>query len=124
MTGAVKVWRWLDSRVATRLIQGVAIASLMLALVVGLRQFQLADCLSRNVSDSSNASAERLKAAEQDRKALDDMIGAIAGARSASPEQAQQQVNAALDTYIAARKSSDEQRRRNPPPPPPSQACN
>ncbi len=115
---------WLDSKVVTRIIQVAAIISLLLALFVGLRQFQLADCLSRNVSESANASAERLKAAEQDRKALDDMIQAIAGARSASPAEAQAQVNGALDNYIASRKASDEQRRRNPPPPPPSQACN
>lgn len=124
MTGAVKAWRWLDSKVATRMIQLVAIVSLLLALVVGLRQFALADCLSRNVSESSNASVERLKAAEQDRKALDDMVSAFAAARSSPPAQAQAQVNAALDTYLAARRSADEQRRRNPPPPPPSQACN
>ncbi len=121
---AATAWRWLDSKVVTRIVQLVAIASLFLALFVGLRQYALADCLSTNVTDSANASAERLKAAEQDRKALDDMIGAIAGARSATPEQAQAQVNAALDTYLDVRRQSDEQRRRNPPPPPPSQACN
>jgi hypothetical protein len=124
MTGAVRAWRWLDSKAATRIIQVVAILSLFAALFVGVRQYSLADCLSQNLTDTSNASAQRLQAAEQDRKALDNMIAAIAGARSASPAEAQAQVNGALDTYIEARRQSDEQRRRNPPPPPPSQACN
>ncbi len=124
MTHPARMWSWLDSRAMTRAIQLVAITSLLLALVVGLRQFQLADCLAQNQTDSSNSSAQRILAAEQDRKALDAMISEIAGARSVPPEQAGAKVSAALDHYIKARADADEQRKRNPPPPPPSEACN
>jgi hypothetical protein len=119
-----RMWSLLDSRTVTRAIQLIAIVSLALALFVGVKQYRLADCLARYNDDQAASSGQRLIAAEQDRKALDEMIGAIAGARSVPPEQAQTQVNGALDTYLAARRGADEQRRRNPPPPPPSQRCN
>lgn len=118
------LWAWMDSRGVTRIIQLVAILSLFLALVVGIRQYTLANCLAQYSDDNARASAERLKAAEQDRKALDIMISAIAGARSVGPEEAQRQVNGALDTYLSSRTEADEQRRRNPPPDPPSERCN
>lgn len=121
---ASKAWSWLDSRAVTRVIQVVAIASLLLALFVGLRQYSLADCLSRYNDDNAKSSGQRLEAAEQDRKALDDMIGAVAAARSAtSPADAQRQVKTAFDTYLQQRAEANEQRRRNPPPPPPSERC-
>ncbi len=120
---AGKAWRLLDSQGVTRAVQLVAIASLFLALFVGLRQYALADCLATYSDDNARSSGQRLIAAEQDRKALDDMIKGIAGARSVSPAEAQAQVNAALDKYLAVRAQSDEQRRRNPPPTPPSQRC-
>ncbi len=101
----------------------IAVLSLLLALIVGVRQYTLADCLATYSDDQARSAAERLKAAEQDRKALDDMIGAFAAARSASPADAQRQVNGALDNYIASRAAADEQRRRNPPPDPPEKRC-
>lgn len=114
----------MDAPLVARTIQIIAVISLLLALYVGFRQYRLADCLAEYNDDSAQSSGQRLIAAEQDRQALDEMIDAIAGARSVSPEQAQRQVNAALDKYIAVRATSDEQRRKNPPPPPPSQRCN
>lgn len=116
-------WGLLDAPFVTRIIQIVAVLSLFLALFVGFRQHQLADCLAKYNDDQAASSGQRLIAAEQDRQALDEMVGAFAAARSASPEDAQRQVNGALDKYLAVRKQSDEQRRRNPPPPPPSQRC-
>ncbi len=123
MSGAVRAWRWLDSRAATRIIQLVAIASLILALFVGLRQYALADCLSTYSDDNARASAQRLLAAEQDRKALDEMISQVAGARSAPPAEAGRQVSDAFDKYLRQRAEADAQRKRNPPPPPPSERC-
>jgi hypothetical protein len=113
----------LDAPMVTRTIQVVAVLSLFLALFVGFRQYQLADCLAQYNNDQASSSGQRLIAAEQDRQALDEMIGAFAAARSAPPEDAQRQVNAALDKYLEVRATSDEQRRKNPPPPPPSQRC-
>ncbi len=113
----------MDAPFVSRMIQVVAVLSLFLALYVGVRQYQLADCLAKYNNDQAASSGQRLIAAEQDRKALDDMVGAFAAARSSGPEDAQRQVNAALDKYLAVRAQSDEQRRRNPPPPPPSQRC-
>ncbi len=116
-------WARLDAPAITRTIQIIAVLSLMLALYVGFRQYALADCLASYNDDQARSSGQRLIAAEQDRQALDDMIAAIAGARSATPAEAQAQVNGALDRYLAVRATSDEQRRKNPPPPPPSQRC-
>ncbi len=123
-TAAGAAWRWLDSKAATRIIQLVAIASLLLALFVGLRQYSLADCLSRYSDDNARTSAQRLLAAEQDRKALDEMIAQVAGARSAPPSEAGRQVSEAFDRYLQQRAEADAQRKRNPPPQPPSERCN
>jgi hypothetical protein len=123
VTGAASVWRWLDSRAATRVIQVVAIVSLLLALFVGLRQYSLADCLSRYADDNAKASAQRLLAAEQDRKAWDDVISEVAAARSAPPGEGGKRVAEAFDRYLQQRAEADEQRRRNPPPAPPSERC-
>lgn len=120
---ASKAWSMLDSRAVTRAIQLVAIVSLLLALFVGLRQYALADCLATYSDDQARSSAQRLQAAEQDRKALDEMIAQVAAARSAPPATAGKQVSDAFDTYLKQRAEADEQRRRNPPPPPPSERC-
>ncbi len=120
-----RAWSWLDAPMVTRAIQLAAIVSLVLALFVGLRQYQLADCLATYNDDNAKSSGQRLAAAEQDRKALDDMIGAVAAARSATSQaDAQRQVSEAFDTYLKQRAEANEQRRRNPPPPPPSERCN
>lgn len=119
-----RVWSWLDAPMVTRMIQIVAIVSLGLALFVGLRQYQLADCLAQYNDDNAKSSGQRLEAAEQDRKALDDMMSEVAAARSAaSPAEAQRQVREAFDNYLKQRAEANEQRRRNPPPPPPSERC-
>ncbi len=121
---AGRAWRLLDSQAVTRTIQLVAIASLLLALLVGLRQFQLADCLATYSDDNARSSAQRIAAAEQDRKALDEMIAQVAGARSAPPSEAGRQVSEAFDRYLQQRAEADAQRKRNPPPQPPSERCN
>lgn len=116
-------WSWLDSRAMTRTIQLVAICSLLLALFVGLRQYALADCIRAYNEDQARSSGQRLLAAEQDRRALDEMISQVAGARSAPPAEAGKRVSDAFDKYLEQRKAADEQRAKNPPPPPPSVTC-
>jgi hypothetical protein len=114
----------LDHPFLSRVVQIIAVVSLLLALYVGVHHYQLAGCLAEYNNAQARSSGERLAAAEQDRQALDDMMSAFAAARSAAPGDAQRQVSAALDKYLEVRRTSDEQRRQNPPPPPPSQRCN
>lgn len=123
MTSPRRVWMWLDSRAATRAVQAIAVVALLLSLFIATRQYQLAGCLANYSNAAAASSGQRIVAAEQDRQALDLMIEAVAGARSLPAEQAQQQVSAAFDTYLDARRRADEQRAKNPPPPPPSQTC-
>ncbi len=124
MSTVNRAWTMLDSRLVTRAIQIVAILSLFLAIGVGVRQYSLADCLARYSDDNARSSTQRIAAAEQDRQALDEMIGGIAAARSAaSPQEAQRMVSGAFDKYLVARAEADRQRAENPPPAPPSERC-
>lgn len=115
--------RWLESPRTYRIFQAIAIASLLIGLSVGIKQYNLTACLTAYNEASNKATEQRSEAAAADRKALDDMIGTFAGARNLPPGEAGPAVVKALDDYIAARKAADEQRRSNPLPAPPSQTC-
>lgn len=106
---------WLDAPVVTRLIQIIAIASLLLAIGVGVKQYSLADCLADYNDAYSKVQGARLDAAEQDRRAQDRMFEAVANdPRNAIP---------AIRSYTTSRAAADEQRKRNPLPQPPKVSC-
>lgn len=112
---------WLDSPGVTRLLKVVAILSLLLAVGVGVQQARLTSCLAAYNEASNLSSRARTEAAEADRKAVDDMVKAIAEARRA-PDPAGA-VDQALGGYLQARAFADGQRAGNPLPGPPSQTC-
>lgn len=109
--------RVLDSRVTTRAVQVIAVLSLFLSLVVGGRQYALADCLANYNDQQARASGQRLEAAEEDRQALDTMVSAVVNAKERGDAAR------ALVTYLETRRQSDLKRAQNPPPAPPSEAC-
>ncbi|MER7280430.1 hypothetical protein ABT369_38935 [Dactylosporangium sp. NPDC000244] len=113
MTNHVK--RFLDSPAVTRVVQVVAVLSLLLAITVGVKQYSLASCLQDYQDANAQVNAERAAAAEQDRKAQDALFEAIAN----DPQNAV----VALRAYNTARGEADRKRQQNPPPPPPSLKC-
>lgn len=117
MTELQKRTAWLDSPGATRVLKLVAIVSLLLGLAVGVQQAQLTACLAAYTEAANVSSKARTEAAEGDRKALDDMVKSIAGAKDSAT------VKDALSTYLQARAFADGQRASNPLPGPPSQTC-
>lgn len=113
----------LDSAWMTRLFKVIAIVSLLLALLTGVKQYQLASCLA-TYSDASNAwQRARSEATAQDRKATDDMVDAFANARGLAPAQARLAVERALSDYQRARAFTDGARSTSPIPEPPSAQC-
>ncbi len=115
--------RWLESRWMNNTFRIVAILSLLVGLSVGKSQYDLTQCQLAYNDATNRATEQRAVAAAADRKALDDMIGAIANARFLPPGEAGPAVSKALDGYLAARAAADAQRTSNPLPAPPSQTC-
>lgn len=113
----------LDSAAVTRAFKVIAICSLLLALFTGVKQYRLATCLAE-YSDATNANSRaRATATAQDRKAVDDVILAIADARSKPPAEAKAAVDKAFADYKAARAFADGARSVSPIPDPPSAHC-
>ena len=121
-----RVWSVLDSKVVTRAIQVVAVASLLLAVSVAGKQYSLTDCLARYQDRSAKATGARTEAAERDRLAQDALWQAIADASDPAkvpPSQAGAHVRKAFAAFLAARESANRQRAENPAPAPPSEVC-
>jgi hypothetical protein len=137
MTG--KVVQVLDAPTTTRVFKVVAIVSLLLSLFVGLRQYQLADCLAQYNNDlnartriltetsTRERTAERRRDDALDKVFLDPSLQIPAAERT--PEDGArvrrlfaEYLNAARD-LAAQRSASDADRRANPVPPPPSLVC-
>ncbi len=138
------VKQFLDSASVTRSIQVVAVLSLILAIVVGFRQYSLASCLQDYQDASSVSTTARAEAAAEDRKAdeadrqadADDRVAlkALVDALAAGDQVA---MRAAIPSLAATYKRTDEarmktaqtrkdnekKRRENPVPPPPSLQC-
>ncbi len=122
MTQALERTRnWLESPVTNRVFQIIAVVSLLIGLSVGVRQYQLTSCLATYNETTSQSTLLRSAAAEADRKAVDDMVRAIAEARRAPDPAAA--VDKALSGYLQARAFTDGQREGKPLPAPPSQTC-
>ncbi len=115
---ARKTWWALDVAVKV-----VAIVALLLSLFGLYRWNELGNCLASYNNQASASTGARIEAAERDRKALTDLVSAIANARGATREDAAARVNAAFDVYVRTLAESDRARKDNPPPAPPSQVC-
>lgn len=139
-----KAQRFLDSAAVTRAIQLVAVASLLLAVVVGFKQFSLASCISDYSNASAVSTAGRAAAAAEDRKADEADRQADAKERLAFRElvdalavqdqpRTQRAFAALVVTYketdearvktALARKENDRKRAENPVPPAPELKC-
>jgi hypothetical protein len=134
----------LSSRVARVASAIVAALALTLAVVVGVQQVRLTNCLSRYNDASAKATAARSSAAAQDRKAddadraaTDNERKAIVGLFDALSSGDQAQVRGAITNAAAAyqagdlsraqtaktRADNEQKRRDNPVPQPPSLTC-
>jgi hypothetical protein len=111
----IRTKRILDSPAVTRGLQLVAALSMILAIVVGMKQYSLASCLQDYQDASAKAAAARTQAAEQDRQAQDALFESIAN----DPRNS----IAALRAYNASRAGADQKRKDNPPPELPSITC-
>lgn len=106
---------WLDSRLATRIVQLVAVVALLLSVWFGVQQYQLTKCQARYAEASNASQRARAQASEVDRQAQDALFKAVAD----NPRTA----IAAIRAYNTARAEADSQRAANPIPPPPSTNC-
>jgi hypothetical protein len=105
----------LEGPTVTLATKVVAVVALILSIVVGVKQYQLSNCLARYSDQQAAAQNARIVAADEDRAAQDTLFRAIA----ADPRHA---INA-VTVYNKARDSADEQRRQHPYPAPPSETC-
>lgn len=117
---AAKAKKWLESPWMNTAFRVIAVVSLLLGFGVGIRQYELTECLAEYNEASNKATAARAEAAGSDRKALDDMVKAIADAYDSGDRTATRK---ALNDYLVSRARGDGQRQGNPLPAPPSQTC-
>lgn len=113
----------LDAPGTTRAMKVVAVVSLVLSLFVGVRQYELTDCLARYAEASNRSTAARADVAESDRQATREIFTAFASAASATPAEAKLKIQVALARWQAQQEASDLRRQQNPLPGPPSAAC-
>lgn len=131
--------RFLDRAAVTRTMTIVAILSLLASLWVGIRQYQLADCLADYTTANNERSriltevgaderaAERRRDDALDRVFLDPSV--MTPAEQRTDEDRQRVLHLFEDYLNAARSVADERaaadkaRRENPLPPPPSLVC-
>lgn len=121
-----RAWSWLGTSAAARVTQVIAIGSLLLSFFVLGKQVSLTSCVAAYNDRASAATAARVIASEQDRRAEDDMWQAFADAADPSkvpPAQARQHATDAFNQFIATRADARRQRAENPFPAPPSKAC-
>lgn len=114
---------WLDSEKVTRIFQVIAVASLLISLGVGVKQYQLTACLAA-YNDASNANQQlRAGAAGEERDALDQWIAAVDEARRLPTPSARTALDIAFDDYREERARIEGKREVMPIPAPPSQSC-
>lgn len=114
---------WLDSRALTRAIQIVAVASLVLSLFVGVRQYTLANCLATYSDRASAATTQRADANAATTTAIDKFLRTLVNAQNLPQAQRQPAAEMAIQDYLTSRSAADEQRKLNPIPAPPSETC-
>lgn len=119
----VPVAAWLDRRSTTRLLQIVALLSLIASLFVGVKQYELASCLASYNDRASTATGQRAEANASTNAAIDKMIRSIANTGLLPAAQRPTAVTMAFQTYLQSRAAADEQRKLNPLPAPPSETC-
>lgn len=115
LSASARLKAGLESPAVTLAATLVALVALILSIGVGIKQYQLSNCLAKYNDAASRATQARLLAADEDRAAQDDMFRAVA----ADPRSAIR----AIKAYNEARASADKQRSEHPYPAPPSETC-
>lgn len=120
---AERAKHWLDNPAMDRVFKVIALVSLLAALFVGVKQYELTSCLAR-YNEASNANTQlRAGAAAEERAALDEWIAALDAAISLPPGEARPALDVAFDTYRESRARIEGKREVAPIPGPPSQTC-
>lgn len=120
---AERAKNWLDSPTMDRVFKVIALISLLAALFVGVRQYELTACLA-TYNEASNANTQlRAAAAAEEREALDQWISAVDEAVSLPSTQSRVALGAAFDEFREARARIEGKREVMPIPAPPSQTC-
>lgn len=119
----VPVAAWLDRRSTTRILQIVAIVSLIASLFVNVKQRELTSCLASYNDRASAATSARAAANETTNIAIDKVITSIANTSLLPVSQRQPAAAMAFQQYLKSRAAADEQRKLNPIPAPPSETC-
>lgn len=108
---------FLDSKYLTRTVTLAVIVILLLTLWTASQQRALYACQVHYAEAVAVSQAPRVEAAQEDRKAVDDMVRAVIMARVGGD------VSKALNTYVATREAADAKRAAHPLPEPPSKFC-
>jgi hypothetical protein len=120
---AERAKNWLDNPAMDRVFKVIALVSLLAALFVGVKQYELTACLA-DYNEASNANQQlRAGAAAEERSALDELISAIDEARSLPAGQGKAALDIAFDDYRETRARIEGKREVSPIPGPPSQTC-
>lgn len=120
---AERAKNWLDNPAMDRVFKVIALVSLLAALFVGVKQYELTNCLAA-YNEASNANSQlRAKAAAEERASLDEWIAALDAAISLPPAQARPALDVAFDQYRESRARIEGKREVAPIPAPPSQTC-
>ena len=118
-----QIVRWLDKAAVTRVMTFVAIGSLLASLWVGIRQYDLANCLADYNERTSISTQARSEVAAEDRESTREIFDAFVKAMSQEPEEARLTVREALARWKARTEAAEKTRAQNPVPPPPSLVC-
>jgi hypothetical protein len=120
---AERAKNWLDNPAMDRVFKVIALVSLLAALFVGVRQYELTACLAA-YNEATNANTQlRAQAAQEERENLDAMISAIAEAPTLPAAARPAAFQNALSEYLRSRAYIDGKREVMPIPAPPSQTC-
>ncbi len=105
----------LDSATVVRASRLVGMVALLVSVWLVVVQFRQNECLADYAEASATSQRARAAAAEQDRRAQDEVFRSVAANPRAAIET--------LRAYDAARRATDALRAANPVPEPPSTAC-
>lgn len=117
------VVRFLDGRIMFRIVQVIAIVSLLIGLSASVQVYSLTNCLADYNDRDAAASRARAATFERGTEAEDDMWLAFADAQKMPPDEARRVSTEAFNRYVAERRAAREERLKHPLPAPPSKVC-
>src|SRR5688572_6430424 len=94
---AERAKHWLDNPAMDRVFKVIALVSLLAALFVGVKQYELTACLAAYNEAANENTQLRGRAAAEERDALDQLIASIDEARSVPAASARAALDIAFD---------------------------